>query len=319
MYRYIFYVLFVFILVSCERTVDVDLPVQESKLVVYSLFTPDSTVNAALTSSIGILEDSELNFVTEATVDIYEEDAFLETLTKKDFSFLQWGWAEQIEIMGTLFQSENTIEADKSYRLEVEAEGFESVKATTTVPEVVAIEEVSSSNLFVDFGTENGNNNVSFTVKFTDPVGENYYEIKAYSYNIYEEYEYVLDSTLNEYVQGDLISIDTFRQKVYMEYNDFFSLNALNSGQSIFINDDLFEGNTTNIKISIYDIIDENGQLLVELVSHSKESYLYLSSKRQQDWSREDFFSEPVFVYSNVENGYGVFGAYRSSFFVHTP
>ncbi len=318
MFRYILYMVVVLFLVSCERTVDVDLPPHTPKMVMHCLFSPDSTFQTALTISQDILEPSEFNFVTDATLSLYEDDDFLETLTPNDFSFEVWdNWGfEQTEKEGAFFTSENVAKVDKTYRLEVSAEGFEDIEATTTVPALVEIEEVQTTNVF----TEEGEylDNAFMNVSFSDPVGDNYYEIRAYADVIYADYEYYFDSTLNDYVPGDVIVTDTFRQEIYLEYNDPLGLDALGSGSSIFLEDGLFEGNTANIKLIVYDNVIAGTEILVELISHSKDSYLYKTSRIKHEWSRDDPFSEPVFVYSNVENGYGVFGAYRVSRFIHT-
>ena len=43
--------------------------------------------------------------------------------------------------------------------------------------------------------------------------------------------------------------------------------------------------------------------------------YEYLKTARLHDYTRENPFAEPLSVYSNVENGYGIFAGYSSQTF----
>ena len=51
-------------------------------------------------------------------------------------------------------------------------------------------------------------------------------------------------------------------------------------------------------------------------VLHISEAYYeYLKTARLHDESRENPFAEPLNVYGNVENGYGIFAGYSSQTF----
>ena len=68
----------------------------------------------------------------------------------------------------------------------------------------------------------------------------------------------------------------------------------------------------------IFDVREVEGgefepRVMVELQSISPELYRYLKSAQLYRVSESDAFSEPVQIYSNVKNGWGIFGSLSSS------
>jgi hypothetical protein len=74
--------------------------------------------------------------------------------------------------------------------------------------------------------------------------------------------------------------------------------------------DDAFDGQKQRITIDL-DYVGNNGILLI---SATEEHFLYhLSYKAYQD-SNGDPFAQPVQIYSNVENGLGIFAGHNKTF-----
>lgn len=71
-------------------------------------------------------------------------------------------------------------------------------------------------------------------------------------------------------------------------------------------------GGENSQPVGLQDPDSRSKQLIVNLQSISKEMYLYFKTKESAEDVFETFFTEPVQIYSNVENGTGVLGAYTS-------
>ena len=58
---------------------------------------------------------------------------------------------------------------------------------------------------------------------------------------------------------------------------------------------------------------DPNQEIFVQLKSVSEDYFNYFNTVSLQSWTSGDPFSEPVQVYSNVQDGFGIFAGYQSS------
>ena len=305
---------------SCERTVTLDLPEHESKLVVNSIFSNDSIWKLSVSQSTGILDNDDFGFMDNAEVTIYQDGNFLETLSLETIETTTYDYTtgqEEIEEI-PFYTSENVATSNHEYSVEVAVNGFETASATATLPTPVNISEVTVENLFADVEEGYQQQEGSLSITFDDPEGENFYELKVWAAFEYTYSDYIFNDSINDYIAQE-VTEEVF-YNIYLETNDVALSNDANkSGQSILFTDEFFEGDTKTLALQTYDAIPLDGSIVVELRSISKEVYLYNSSYNNQRWSRDDPFSEPIFVYSNIENGFGIFGAYHTTFFEHAP
>jgi len=82
--------------------------------------------------------------------------------------------------------------------------------------------------------------------------------------------------------------------------------------------DDFFNGQNYQLKITIMDwdaTLDK--EYIIELLSLNKAGYLYRRSVEDYRNSKGDPFSEPVLIYSNIENGFGIFAGYAVDTYSH--
>jgi len=305
---------------SCERTVTLDLPEHDSKLVVNSIFSNDSIWKLSVSQSTGILDNDDFGFMDNAEVTIYQDGNFLETLSLETIETTVYDYTtgQEENVQLHYYTSENVATTNHEYSVEVAVEGFETASATATLPTPIEISEVTVENLFVDIEEADGQQEGSLSITFDDPEGENFYELKVWAAFEYTYSDYVFNDSINDYITQE-VTEDVY-YSMYLETNDLaLSNDASKSGTSLLFTDEFFEGNTKVLELQAYDIIPSDGNILVELRSISKEVYLYNSSYNNQRWSRDDPFSEPIFVYSNIENGFGIFGAYHTTFFEYAP
>lgn len=285
---------------ACETVVEVEMPERDSKLVLNSLFSPDSSIVVTLSASKGILEAGDLEHVNNGRI----------TVSGSDGSYAQ--------VSGTGSGTQPSLyyyyhlplkaKAHVTYTVKASAPGFGAVSATDQLPGSVAIDKTDTSTLRL-FDSEE--KQVSIT--FSDPGNDkNFYETRLY----YLVYQPVYDSTgqvigMMPWV-GDLPS--------YISSEGLFSEGI---DESVFT-DDLFNGRSFTVQLafdeSIYSHfggdsipVDFPVFLIAELRSVSENYYKFTSSYLRYQSSSGDPFAQPVQVFNNVEGGFGIFAGYSFS------
>lgn len=153
----------------------------------------------------------------------------------------------------------------------------------------------------------------SVQVHFSDPADAlNYYSFSVNSFSYYTTwiYQHVGDSTeyngCNRHYNVELSSQNTF-----VEAPVFSSLNQL------VFSDKTFNGESD---VALSAILEASFQgnydstvFSIQLHSVSKAYYNYAITYYKQNQAEKDFYAEPVSVYSNIEDGYGIFAGYNTS------
>jgi hypothetical protein len=275
---------------SCEKEVDLKIPPHTSKLSVTSFSAVDNgnTISVQVGRSLSITEvRNHTPFqLVAANVDLYVNGAFSQKLP---YDSASGAYISTIEA-----------ESGKQYMLKVSAPGYESVEASVSAPSLVRIDSLTTiPNARKD---ESGEWQDAYIIKFTDPpTTGDYYIIKVLPDQ---------DSsggTYNSYFC--LYSADGSAESVS---NDPVGTNTCLDNDGLFMRDALFNG--TQKEIKIYRTIYANGPAPytpyhIELW-HVPESYFRYYKSFKLAWnSNGDPFSEPINVYSNVTNGYGIFTA----------
>lgn len=272
---------------SCEdsfsQVVEIDLPPHTPLIAVKGFFVEPGFGNMLVADSKGILENRAFNILKDATVII---DAGANQFTGE--------FQDQAQLF--YFQDIIDFESTSSLSLTIEAPGYESVTAEALVPQLIEIAGV--------WWEEDGGIDLEgyvadlFSIEFDDPSGENYYSLEA-NYN--QSYEYVDQN-------GDTMYQDN-TNRVYLFSNDPLLFQTSNG---LLFSDASFDGKTAQLE-ALGDIYNKPDSITVILNSISRDAYLYersLELFRQNDGNP---FAEPVTVHSNIEGGYGIFAATRSS------
>lgn len=288
---------------SCETTEKIDdFPLRPSKLVVNSYFSADSVWAIQVSKSLSVLDNADLQMVNNASIDIFKNDELIDTIRGVESD----GW----------YHSDQLPEAGENYSINVSTPDFSSIiSAEDIAPEPVPISKVSFTLIDSSFyhnhrqaiiGGEYytpvyGRVEGIFNITISDPVArENFYQLSLYAYNPYFDYE---DSTI-AYTEKRQISFTTNDPVAGDDNNDAYLSDLLFS-------DDFFNGQNYQLKITIMDwdaTLDK--EYIIELISLNKAGYLYRRSVEDYRNSKGDPFSEPVLIYSNIENGFGIFAGY---------
>jgi hypothetical protein len=272
-------------LAACQLIVDVDVPREKERLVVNGVQTPGSPWKIDLTRSKYVLERDQFRPVTTATISVTDDNS-------NSFSLPH----------DTLYRYTGNFYPvpGRHYSLTVEAPGYESVNAEFTMPE-----EVKITDLFIDSAntvrSQDGyNTETPIEVTFTDPPeNANYYEISMIYYFIYRSVQ----------PDGTVTRIDTIGVGVPIHI-DHPGLSVMDEDGNKF-SDKIFDGQAFKLLANANINYLPTSTLLryeVKLGSMSEEQYRYLETRGLQYGSNDDPFAQPVQVYSNINNGYGVLG-----------
>jgi len=292
MKNYFFFIAF-FLMVSCEVVVDVDIPLKPASITVHSTINPDSVFQVQLTASQNILSNNEFALIPGATVSIFENEVLLERLSDENDGVYS-GLLKPVK--------------GREYKIEVSKENYKTVEASDVVPNTDV--QLATITFSEDARDQYSQHQYKMTVEFDDPKGENFYEIGLYG----PEYRYEWDDDTREpYI------IDTLFVPYYIDSDDvIFVDNQYYSDTFWAFSDEVVDGKHVKISFTTYinqfwdEQIDEL-ELTVVLREISYPLYKYKQTANLQRSLDGDPFAEPVPVYNNIKNGFGVFGAFQQT------
>ncbi len=287
-------------LFSCEIVLDVDVPYEGPSLVMNGVIHPDSLITIDLSEDAHILTDGNFYQIIDATVMLYANDVLI---------------GQMPETTSAGVYSSNTYpEPGISYTITAEKRGFETVSASSSLPD----QTVRPTNISTRIVQRDGWEQIEFSFDIEDPIQSNYYEIQVYNidewYYTEEYYDEILDEFITDTIRG--VSI----------YPEYLELGAVSDsefeddptawGSNVYFDDALFNGKKHTIKVRAdyynYNDNTETSTRILVLKSCNKTYYDYYRSLRISDYADGDAFAEPVFIQSNVENGFGMFGGFVS-------
>lgn len=324
--RILLFLSVIYLLCSCINDIEFNGEQQESKLVMNSFLTPDSAVKVHITRSKFFLEDdTKFDAITNADVKLFVNGSFVEKL-----SHIQNGY-----YAGNYFPKEHDV-----IKLVASAPQLEEVNASTTIIPNQLIIGVDSTTLSLgatpiieykysptthitslDTIGYNYNKGLDLRIRFKDkPNEKNFYRILVTQKSYFENGKFMTG--------GAITRLDDM---VFGNNNtDFTGEGSFNSVYNEF-NDQLFDGDSYELKIRVLYFcgkLFENKiktntstiettkftkkEIVVHLQSISESYYRFLKSLSVYN-NANDFLSEPVQIYSNIENGMGILVNYTQS------
>lgn len=288
-----------FFLLSCESLVkEIDpsfLPETDSKLVVACFISPQDTVLAAkvtetklLIGTTGDIRDD----ITNATVSLSDGSKSIQLIYSAKFGYYR------------ALPAALPILEGKTYTITVSTPDGRKVNASTTVPANTPIKEIKIDSTTVnDFQRGNSIKNTEYDVKviWQDKAGEaNYYRaISAYDI-VYQISESKTNKKLSDTLISTLVDLRTIDDK--NTDGQLLSLNrtfvpSMNIG-SIQNNREVSDKRVNKIKVGLFQT--------------DIHYYNYHTSLRRQRENNNPF-AEPVLLYTNINGGFGCFGAYNAT------
>jgi hypothetical protein len=261
------------------QVVELDIPTHEPKIALSChIVAGDTSIQALVTSSSGILEPSIYYAMPGATVRLFKNGELLHELLYNDF-YKRY----------VIDDIPPIADDGATYRLEASHPNFaETAYAEQTMPSSVPITETSyEPDGFVD-GFGDRYNKV--TLRFDDPA-----------------------STGNYYALGIYVENYTGSGGISSSYYDYFETNDPILQEGGVASDASFNGKSYTFTIGTYFYPYEHSKVFVELRAITHDHFLYKRSYALYQDAHDNPFAEPVVVYNNIQNGYGIFSVASKS------
>ncbi|MBD2699719.1 DUF4249 domain-containing protein [Spirosoma sp. BT702] len=275
---------------------------QSEKLVVSCFISPQDTVLTVLLSrSSPVLGPSnEFAYVYGATVTLSDG---VKTVTLRD-STPKIGFGGS-KLFYRIRASELPIVAGKTYTLKASAFGVSEVTATCTVPVPVALEQVLiDSALNTDFS--DGRKNYSVRLRWRDAAGQaNFYRIAGN--NEYPQ-RFTFRPSPNAPPRDTLV---LYTSSWYFD-NGYLLTDLGRDGQEM-ISERARLASTSTFNNGVWTYTAPSGKLEAYLLNVDENYYRYHDAIERQNQVRDNPFAEPVLISSNIQGGFGCFGAYNRS------
>ena len=275
-------------LYSCQKEIEYDGPGRDARLVVNAVVSLDSTFVVRL--------ERTAFFLSEDT----KEDRYITSGASIMVTNLTTGevFYETSPVSENQYEFPFTVTPNTTYRIDVSHPDFPSVSSQiTTVPHVVLQAVDTIPTIQYNQQVMEGN------FKWQDPPGKHYYMIK-----IIQDYQ---DSSGQYQSATSILSTDaaidnTNNQNIFgnIDYSSY-----------LLFTDETFDGQNKELKVKFYYSFYPNPGTTLDYYCHlitlSEEAYFYYRSLNAS--LNSGFLSEPVKVFSNIDNGYGVFGSKNHS------
>ncbi|NLU40268.1 MAG: DUF4249 domain-containing protein [Bacteroidales bacterium] len=291
-------VLFIGLVISgCqERYHDIELPQLKPKLVINSIFNEGERFRVNVSANLGRNSTEKYTPVTNATVNLFENGEWVEELI---------GGQDTINIFGDTigkwfyFSKKTLPKAGNIYRISVEAPNYEDVIAESKVPQKTIIHVVDTTWVNVDFEKY-----LRVYLEMRNPSEKNWFFLgTAY-----------LNPIFSSSGAEDVPIIGYNKRYFTFRVNDPLigtRERRIKEDFPLFSNE-LFSGDIYKFAIEVNQLNTDRGIFAVDLITLSDEAYKYLQTLT--DFKNNDIrYSEPVKIFSNVNNGLGIFAAMNTS------
>lgn len=295
MKNFLYFFTFSMLITSCDIVVDLDIPEHERVLVVNSILTTDSLINASISHSVGAFDASSISYVNNATVEVYEDGVLLGEMDEE--ASLSYDFMGELDST-YVYNFNHSPVAGKIYSYEIVHPDYEAVRAETTVPAEVKL-NVNEVTLLSEQDYEK-HYRVRFS--FNDAPEDNFYRLRLRNPNAYYDGFDYFESNDASIISSAGVQSD----------------GATFYGDEALFDDEMFNGTEKEISIDFFDYkyswFEEEGvevQFILELTSVSESYFTYIRSLRAHYDNQDQFIfaGEPVQVFTNIENGLGVLGS----------
>lgn len=291
MKKIIYFIFLIISIPSCQKAIEIDRDSVTPKLVINSvLSSQNDTIFLSLTESRDLLYDkNSFPSVKGAVVKIFENGNKI----------------GELQYLNDLYFIPYKVKEGSTYKVEASASSFKTVTAETTVKS--AIENTIGTVKILESG------GLDASIKIVDIINEdNFYQVSM------KWMEFTDDSTIiNDpyYYQQPYYNNYSCTNDYIVEYPQTDALQGENCNDYFLFDDATIKNSTHEFKLSTpnnnyyYSQEGYKTKVILEVSSLDYNYYTYLITKSIFQFNFGNPFAEPVQVYSNIENGYGIFGS----------
>ena len=289
-----------------ETVIDLEIPVHDPVLVLNGRLDTDTNIRVLVSKSVGAFDNDLPSMVNDAEVLLFENNQLIDTLkldtTNTIYPYINDGdWYNATIIAMNYHKSDYIPIKDKTYKIEVNHPMYNSINASTYIPKDILIYNVN-------IDSTSSADKINFEFSFDDNSTEdNFYSLSldVSCSKVYEDYYGYTD-------------IYEYGGKAEMNSNDpSFPINELLNGytfvgEKAVFNDALFNGQQKRISVDVFteELRYGNCDTIKFIFStFSDDSYRYYNSlsEQRENGGLDIFGGEVVPVFTNVNNGLGVF------------
>jgi hypothetical protein len=283
----------IFFLTGCVKILNDDLKAKESKLVLNAAISPDSTFTINLSRTFNVFDDESsknLPFVDSAKVRLFENGSFISELENQAYGYYT--------------KSGFFPETGKEYTVDAKYKAFKTIESKTVIPKDVPIADFDTLIIRLTDDPYYGNQTQYVALlTYQDPPG------------VSNQYQLACKIGL----KNDDGLINWEDNSVYVpDVDDSF---YDRSWGELLWNDKYSDGKEVEIRFVFYSEYPQYNEGLREtdtlhfkfyFQSVNQDYYTYLKSLSRylETGGGDDPFSEPVVIYSNIKNGYGIFAGF---------
>lgn len=278
---------------GCEKEVPFDSDNETSKLVLNSLFTPDSIWSVHVSRSLSVLDNGDLDSVFDATVTITDDIGSPAILLHHNLA-------------GFYIADSARPIPNRTYTLNASAPTYEPVSATNAIPGAVQILNLDTTFIY----NPDSSVDLKVSITFNDPAGlANFYLVEMIRYDTISFGMDTIGYSFPEYMTCTDPNIET-----ESEFDNVY--------RYLLFKDSSFDGQEYTLDFEVENFIHDNSggggnfkaSASLNLISSSEAFFNYRRSYLAYQRVDGNPFAQPVQVYTNVEGGYGIFaGGTRSS------
>lgn len=293
------------LIASCEKSITYNGKELQSVLVLNARISAGDSITCHLTSSKPITSVKGLMDIDDAKIEILKDGVSIGFLEGKG---------------NGIYTSSQLVEEGGSYALSASKSGYNSITSNCEVPNKpqATLKSIEAQQVYdADQGVY-VIPKLKLNLEIADSEKEEFYRVRVFQRYLADQFYYsdpkdVVIDTLS-FIWGEayyetkdpLLSreIDDFSDEPENSYQIFPDYTFAGEKYEIPIEVDLGRG---RFEPWVADSIPLFYR--IEVQSLTKELFLYYKSLEAQDWYGDSPFSEPVQLYSNIKNGYGIFGA----------
>ena len=291
---------------GCDKELEYDVPTAPPQLVVNSVFTQDSLWEIEVSNSANPGQGSTIQYLTDAEIKLWQNDKEVKDIVPKQETIIKMVGGEPQDFVRHYYASESTeIEEGQEYRIEVRHPDYKmaSSRAILPYPADISWRGLANPNEVIDIDGK-AFRKLTFNLKNNSP-NEGYFAIQLLygdGTEIHKIEFFASDPIFNENQIFDEGDRTTEQGKIY------------DTNRGIFFSSQAFGGQQHSFDIFVEtQYLDPAGTFEVRILTFSEELYDYSIALQRQQNSSGNPFAEPVQVYSNINNGYGIFGGYALS------
>jgi hypothetical protein len=282
-----------------------DIPDIGRKIVINGLIATDNLLNVKITKS-SYINDISGNAYQSSTdlkgveVLFYQNNIFIDSLY---YVFDDYFYAWNVFYIGNYWSKAVYPIPGQEYKVIAKAPGLPDASASTIIPNLVKIEHIDTSTVILAPGTYYESNvGLQCKIEFSDPANEtNYYLLKAYLISSFPDSLTIgficKDPIVEEKLRSDELKGIAFSDKIINGQR--YNLDIIIKGETIgkpyidYTQSSWQEDHRTTVFFQLYSITEEYFKFIQSLNLYYK--------------NYDNPLAEPVFMYSNVRGGYGMF------------